>query len=136
MGELGPIKQNAQLSRGPIKRATCKSLFKCATFCSRQKLHFDVKWFIPLTEVKLENQTQGTAFCVNVAEVLRVGSESSYKQSHPTNTMLIYAEEQKNAAVRKQEVEVLQKRVNILQNELRTEIRKNKSGDHVSLNCL
>ena len=86
-----------------------------------------MKWFIPLTEVKLENQTQGTdTFCVNIADVFKVGKDPSHQ------SLFNYAEVPKNAAVRKQEVEALQKRVNVLQNELRREIRKNKFGDHVS----
>ena len=86
-----------------------------------------MKWFIPLTEVKLENQTQGTdTFCLNTVDVLKIAKDLS-RQS-----LFNYAEVPKNAAVRKQEVEALQKRVNVLQNELRREIRKNKFGDHVS----
>ena len=86
-----------------------------------------MKWFIPLTEVKLENQTQGIdTFCIDIADVLKIGNDSSHQ------FLFNYAEVPKNAAVRKQEVEALQKRVNVLQNELRREIRKNKFGDHVS----
>ena len=57
---------------------------------------------------------------------MKVGKNPSHQ------SLFNYTDVPKNAAVRKQEVEALQKRVNVLQNELRREIRKNKFGDHVS----